>query len=182
MFVTTKHVFCRDKSMLVATTLCLSRQNVCRNKYLSRQTRLFVKTIPLSQENYVCRDKHLSWHKFCHDKHDFVATKDVFCRDKHVFVVTKVLSWQKWDLWQLPPMVVTGSPCFRLGIYKWSTDTVIGFCCSVIARTLGCIIVILPLIIIIIIVIVIVTECVVCVTSGYDPSAFLSCPFSFLIE
>ena len=26
--------------------------------------------------------------KFCHDKHTFVATKDMFCRDKHRFVLT----------------------------------------------------------------------------------------------
>ena len=68
--------------------------------------------------------------RFCHDKHTFVATKDVFCRDKHVFVTTKVslswqnfcsdkllsqqntsyvmtklLLWQKWYLWQLLPMI-----------------------------------------------------------------------------
>ena len=58
IFVTTKHVFCRYKSMLVATKVCFSRQNYCRDKimFLSRQM-------------------------FCRDKHTFVATKDVFCRD-----------------------------------------------------------------------------------------------------
>ena len=53
VFVATKHVFCRDKSMLAATKLfvaiklCLSRQNifVATKVYLSRQTR-------------VCRDKN----------------------------------------------------------------------------------------------------------------------------
>ena len=29
--------------------------------------------------------------KYCLDKHNFVATKDVFCRDKHVFVETKMI-------------------------------------------------------------------------------------------
>ena len=41
--------FCRDK-------IFLSQQNVCRYKYLSRQTR-----------------------NFCRDKHTFVATKNLFC-------------------------------------------------------------------------------------------------------
>ena len=31
--VFTKHVFCREKKTLVATKLCLSRQNFCRNKH-----------------------------------------------------------------------------------------------------------------------------------------------------
>ena len=75
VFVTTKHVFCRDKSMLV-----LSWQNyVCRDKrrVLSRQKR-------------VCREKKqiMSRQKF---KHTFVEIKDVFCRDKHVFVATKII-------------------------------------------------------------------------------------------
>ena len=69
-----------------------------------------VVTKPLSQQNYVGRDKDLSWQKFCHDKNMFVMTKVLlqqayFCRDKscvlsrqtrvccdkHVFVVTKLL-------------------------------------------------------------------------------------------
>ena len=50
IFVATKHVFCRDKSMLVAT----------------------------KQDNF-CRDKrHFVRQKFCPDKHTFVATKDVY--------------------------------------------------------------------------------------------------------
>ena len=71
--------------------------------------------------------KHVS----CHDKHNFVATKNCcdkpvfaskahFCRDKrhvllwqtcvchdkHVFVVTEFFSRQKWYLWQLSPMIL----------------------------------------------------------------------------
>ena len=32
--VETKHVFCRDKIVLVATNMCSSWQNFCRDKYL----------------------------------------------------------------------------------------------------------------------------------------------------
>ena len=45
VFVVTKHVFCRGNSMLVVTKLCLSRQNLCRNK-------TFVTT-------NICRDKSM---------------------------------------------------------------------------------------------------------------------------
>ena len=63
----TKHVFCRDKSMLVLTKVLLQQQNiVTANVILLRQ-------------------------KFCCSKHTFVMTKDVFCHDKHVFVVTKMM-------------------------------------------------------------------------------------------
>ena len=51
MFVVTEHVFCRDKSMLVATILllllCLSQQNFCRDRHH------FVAT-----KDMVCRDIH----------------------------------------------------------------------------------------------------------------------------
>ena len=80
--VMTKHVFCCDKSMLVATTKnvmtkwCLLQQNFCHNKYLLRQT-------------CVCHNK------FCHDKHVFVATKvclswQTFCCDKIMLVATNI--------------------------------------------------------------------------------------------
>ena len=65
--VVTKHVFFRDKSMLVLTKvlsgkkLCLSRQNLSRDN-------TFVAT--------------------------FVATKHVFCRNKSMLVETKLLSRQ----------------------------------------------------------------------------------------
>ena len=59
----TKHVFCRDRSILVTT------------KRLSQQTR-------------VCYDKDSWRQKLCHDKHTFVETKDVFCLEKHMFVAT----------------------------------------------------------------------------------------------
>ena len=77
-----KHIFCRDKSMLVMTNL-LSRQNyVCRDKtFLSQQ--IFVMTNMCMSQQRFCRNKQ---HMFCHDKH--------VCRDKRVFVTTKLLSRQ----------------------------------------------------------------------------------------
>ena len=56
--VATKHAFCLDKSMLVATKLLSRRTRVFRDKYL------------------FCRNNHI---------HTFSATKDVFCRDYDSF-------------------------------------------------------------------------------------------------
>ena len=84
MFVMTKHIFCCEKSMF-AKTKCLSWQNyVCYDK------------IFLSQQNFGCKffvvvtNTCLLQQKICHDKHTFVARKDVFCCDKHMFIMTKV--------------------------------------------------------------------------------------------
>ena len=83
MFVVTKHIFCCNKNMLVTTKLWSQQQaNICHNKHN------FVRTKLLSQQAYFCRDKH-AWFS-----------------EKHMLVVTKPLSWQKWGLWQLPPMIV----------------------------------------------------------------------------
>ena len=94
VFVATKHVFCRDKSVLVAKKLCLlrqhifvasgplSRQNICRNKhnfvatsmFLSRQKTCFVVTNAcLSQQTRVCRDTHM-----------FLSRQNYVCRSKNV--------------------------------------------------------------------------------------------------
>ena len=107
VFVGTKYVFCRDKSMLVTTNIFLSlkksheKQN-CDKTYiffaikvfLSRQTRqTFVATnMCLSPKNYfVATNTILSRQAF------FVATKEVFlsgqtrvCRDK-TFVARKII-------------------------------------------------------------------------------------------
>ena len=56
-----KYYFCRDKHVFVEA-------NICRDQ-------TFVAT------KILCRDKH---NFVCHDKHTFLATKDLFCRDKHV--------------------------------------------------------------------------------------------------
>ena len=94
----TKHIFCHNKSMLVATKL-LSWQNTSFSQQKYADISVVIKV--------------LQWQFFfLLSKHTFVKTKDVFCHDKHMFVATntclswQVLSWQKWYLWQLPPMIV----------------------------------------------------------------------------
>ena len=87
LLLSQKHAFCCDKYVFVATKICLSRQNFCHDKHL-----------------FVVTNIILSWQNICCDKHIFVMTKDVFCHDKHTSVGTKLLSRQKWYLWQLPPM------------------------------------------------------------------------------
>ena len=76
-FVMTKDVFCHDKHVLVMTKVSLSRQKVCRDKR-------------------VCCNKYLS---------SFVTTSIHLSQQKpYAFVMTKLLLWQKWYLWQLLPM------------------------------------------------------------------------------
>ena len=83
--------FCRDKHF-VATSTCLpsqtylSRQNTSQQKYAGRDRTL------LSRQNYICRDKYLSWQKFCQKG-----------RNKR-----RVLWRQKWYLCQLQPMIESG--------------------------------------------------------------------------
>ena len=88
IFAVTKHIFCRDKSMLVITK-CLSGQiyfvatNICHDKHN------FVEKIVLSWQAYFCCDNT------CLSQQIFVTTK-VLSRqthlcDKHNFVTTKVL-------------------------------------------------------------------------------------------
>ena len=105
IFVATKHVFCHDKSMLVATKL-VARQNFCRDKHI------FVVTKHLSRQTFVATNIILSRQKFCHYKLTFVTTNTSFvaievclsrqniwpnfCRDKRVcrdktFVPTKII-------------------------------------------------------------------------------------------
>ena len=64
-FVTTKHVFCRDKNMLVATNLCHS--------------------IFLSWKNVFCHDKHVFvTTKVCLSRQNFCCDKISVCHDKHL--------------------------------------------------------------------------------------------------
>ena len=80
--------------MLVATKLlswetCLLRQ-------------IFVATKVLTQQKYfVAANVILLRQIFCRGEHTFVATKDACCCDKHM-----LLSWQKWHLRQLLPMLL----------------------------------------------------------------------------
>ena len=59
---------------------------------------------------FFCRDNHIfvaTKDVLCHDKHMFVVTQQTcVCRDKLMFVTTKLLSWHKWHVWQLPPMII----------------------------------------------------------------------------
>ena len=92
IFVATKDVFCRDKSKLVWTKL-------------------------LSRKSYVCRDKYLSWEKFCHDKN--ILLQQNFSRDKHTFFATNTcMSCLSRQIYILdlppPPSLSLGSPLFLL--------------------------------------------------------------------
>ena len=93
---------CCNKTF-VMTKLCLSWQ-------------IFVTTNVLLWQMFCC-DHHTfvtTNNLFCHDKHMFVMTskwpvvswQTHVCLNKHVFVATKPLSWQKWYLWLLLPMIV----------------------------------------------------------------------------
>ena len=114
--------------MLVTTNMCLPQQIfVATNIISSQQTCLlswqkntchvqtFVATkLCLSQQKFCCDKIFLSWQNFCRDKHTFVMTKDMFCCD--VFIATKLLSRQKWYLWQLPPVIVH---CLHGDRWRW---------------------------------------------------------------
>ena len=124
-----KYIFVITKRF--ATKVCLLWQNFCRDKHIFVMCLLFVMTkLCLPQKSVVKARILLSQQKtcfvatkdlFCHDKPVFVATN--FCHDKnytcgsscqwylnsmHRFVATKLLSWQKWYLWQLPPIYLRG--------------------------------------------------------------------------
>ena len=78
VFVATKHVFCHDKSMLVAITF-FSTKYICRDKYLSRQTLL-------SRQAYFCRDKRR------------VAKVTHVCRDRKVYFSLLVSTREKFSI------------------------------------------------------------------------------------
>ena len=98
MFVA-KYVFCRDKTRLLSTKLCLY---TC----LSRQ--IFVATnIILSRQNF-CRYKHtfvatntcLSWHSkimflATYNCDKYLSQKAQFCRNNFFFVTTSILLWRQ---------------------------------------------------------------------------------------
>ena len=89
IFVTTKRLFCHDKSVLVLT------------KVLAWMF-LFVATKLLSQQIFAATNIILSWFFVCgHDKHTFVMTKHLLswqkyaCHDKSFVMTNMCLSWQK---------------------------------------------------------------------------------------
>ena len=109
---------CRDKRFLITSLLLSWQAHVCRNKtclslwqkWMSRQNfchnkHMFVLTNICHDKTFVATNIILSWQNFGCGKHTFVATEDMFCHNKHVFVMTKNLSWQKWYLRQLLPII-----------------------------------------------------------------------------
>ena len=93
VFVATRHVLSQQTQVFVTTKLLPWQNYVCHNNIccnISFVTPSFVKsfvtTKVLSQQKYVCHTK------------SFVATS--------ILNPTKVLSWQTWYLWQLPPMIL----------------------------------------------------------------------------
>ena len=128
VFVTTKHIFHHKKSMLLAIKLLLWQNYVCHDKMLWQKTCFILTGIPLSQQKmyFVATDVFvttkicLSWQKLlwenmlsptniCHDK-SFVAKKKQ--EKKHATNINvcakKLLSQQKWCLWQLLPVIEEG--------------------------------------------------------------------------
>ena len=104
MFVITKDIFCRDKSMLVMTKtfvakiFCCDKYMFVATKVLSRQAYfccdkyMFVATKVLSRQAYFCCDKRRllsQWKYACHDKIMFVMT-NICCLNKS-FVMTSIL-------------------------------------------------------------------------------------------
>ena len=109
----------------VATKVCLSEQNFCHDKIVCHNKTFVGTNRCLSWQAYFCHDRRhvLSWQTcVCCDK-SFIAIKKnsankhkLFCdktyatgiilsQQKVCFVTTKLLSWQKLYLWQLPPVI-----------------------------------------------------------------------------
>ena len=84
IFVVTKHVFCRNKSMLAVTKL-LSRQNyVCHSKIF------FAQTCVCHDKSFVATGILLSWQK------NVLSWETCICCDKSKLVTTNVLSQQNY--------------------------------------------------------------------------------------
>ena len=90
MFVTTnatKHFYFRDKSMIIATDTCLSRQNIiCRDKTFV-STKIFYR----DKHNFVATEVFSRQAYFCRDKRRILSSQRRVCRDKEVFVATKMI-------------------------------------------------------------------------------------------
>ena len=128
-----KYHFCRNKTS-VATSMCLSwqntsfvvtkvrllRQNFCCNKITFVTTKYFCRNKTVVATN-ICRNKNVLWQAyFCHDKR----------HEKQVLVTTKLSSWQKWYLWQLPPIIslnytkLTNSRHFMIDLFSSPTPSI----------------------------------------------------------
>ena len=128
IFLATKVLSCCNKHNCVATKfchkhtllVCCNKTGVCCDKrfvstsiLLSWQKMCFVTTnMCMSQQKYACHDKTFFMTKLCRD--NFFATKLLswqayFCHDKRCVLLRQThvcLSWQKWYLWQLTPMII----------------------------------------------------------------------------
>ena len=90
----TKHIFCCNKSVLFVKKNCGDKIMFVVTKLLLRQ--IFVPTnMCLLRQKYICHNK------------TFVTTSILSSQQKtwFVFVATKILSRQKWYLWQRPAMI-----------------------------------------------------------------------------
>ena len=67
---------------------------------------MLVGTKRLSGQNYLCRDKYLSWRKFCRDKNIFLSRQTNKFRDK-AFVMTGILLSQPTRVWSDKTIVGT---------------------------------------------------------------------------
>ena len=105
-FVWTRILLSRQKTYFVATN------SVCCDKFcLLRQMFLVIK--------FWCEKNILSRQNFGHDKHTFVATKDVF-------VAKKRSSRQKWYLWQLPRVMFVNSNSTRIVVLLSTSSPFLG--------------------------------------------------------
>ena len=124
VFVATKHVFCRDKSMLIMTELLLWQTHVCHAKYLSCQMICQDKNI-LSRQNYdksfVAARILLLWQKTCFVTTNTCLSWQNFCRDKND---TCGSSCQ----WQFPPYTQTDYVAL-VAVFHCQSDQV--HCCPV---------------------------------------------------
>ena len=106
-------------SVIFVTTTVLSQQTyVCRDKQVSVTKKLHL----LLRQSMLVKNDLLQQTYFCHSKTFVVrnlllswqthpsswqkcACRNRTVRDKHVFVMTNLLWWQKWYLWQPLPLI-----------------------------------------------------------------------------
>ena len=100
-----KKCLSRQDTSFATTKVCLSLQNLCRNKIMF---------------------DILSRQMFSRDKHTFVTTKDVF-RDKSKLVVTKVIMFVPTNMYRDKSFVVTKICLLRQDTFLATKDV---FCCD----------------------------------------------------
>ena len=108
--------FCHDKHNFVVTIFLSWQTHVCHDKthcFLRQKYACYNKTFVVENKcwpNNFIVTKVLSWQAyFCHNKRCVLSWQTCVCCDKQEFVMTKLLSWHKWYLWQFPPMIAQGA-------------------------------------------------------------------------